>query len=164
MLTYSDTFLLPGNMSISIFKFHLEQLWRSMSMFSTINLKPRELAKKTITHLWILIFSIERDHCKRSTRELDLDSRTFVQVLSAISQLEMRISPKKAVRVSAKIQRKDIDFPHQMHSLPSNETTSNAILIYCYCTFSRSNTCKMLVSWKWFEASLKSKMTKYMLF
>ena len=61
-----------------------------MSRFSTITLKPRDLAKITYRHLWILIFSIERDHRKRFTRDLDLDSRTFVQVLCAISQLEVR--------------------------------------------------------------------------
>ena len=53
----------------------------------------------------MLIFSIERDHCTRSIRDLDLDSRAFVQVLCAISQLEMRISKKNAVRVSVNIQR-----------------------------------------------------------
>ena len=130
----------------------------NIKVFHNNSETARTSKKKTITHLWMLIFSIERDHCRSFTRELDLDTRIFVQVLCAINQLEMRISPKKIRDVWRKNPKDDV---YGDWFSPSDafiaiqwnyfECYTYLLLLYLF----KSNTWKMLVSWKWWELGHK---------
>ena len=149
MLAYSNTLVLKSNMSIAIFKFHLEQLWRSMSWFSKITLKPRELAKKNND----TFMDIDILYRTRSLQPFYPSSwPRFEDICSSV----VRYQPigNANIKRSSELLRKYPKVDMYGYSLSSNETTSNDKLIYC--TFSWSNTCKMLVSWKRWELAQTS--------
>ena len=101
-VTYSDTLVLNSHMSIVIFKFHLEQLWRSTSWFSKITLKPRDLAKKN-NYTFLDIDILYRTRLLQTF--YPWPRPRFENICSSVVRSQPIGNAKKAVRVSVNMQR-----------------------------------------------------------